>query len=86
MLHSDYGEQKTPTIANANHYHLQIEVYKMYVSKKQALRIATLINTLEVAQMMRDKYDLETYIGTVEKATKELFDMGIPMVTLRGEK
>ena len=58
----------------------------MYISKKKALRIANLINTLEVAQMMRDKYDLETYIGTVQEATKELFDLGIPMVTLREGK
>ena len=58
----------------------------MYVSKKQALKIANLINTLEVTHMMRGKYPDSIYKESLKQATKELFDMGIPMVTLREEK
>jgi len=58
----------------------------MYISKKKALQIANLINSLEVTHMMKGKYPDSIYKESLDQATKELFDLGIPMLTLREKK
>tara|TARA_Y100000287_G_scaffold182610_1_gene180430 strand:- start:291 stop:467 length:177 start_codon:yes stop_codon:yes gene_type:complete len=58
----------------------------MYVSKKKALKIADLFNSIECLYLIKDDIEFSSYQNLMTKYTKELFDLGIPMVTLRGTK
>jgi hypothetical protein len=56
----------------------------MYISKKKALQIANLINSLEVTYMVGEKeFGKERFRERLNEATRELFDLGIPMAVLR---
>ena len=69
-----------PTIANANHYHLQFEVYTMYLSKAKRKRIARLINSLEVLHITERETDVGEFNKRLGDLTLMLLDEGIPML------
>lgn len=76
------GEKNDPTIANANHYHLQFEVYTMYLSKAKREKIARLINSIECTYI-RDNDNLLTsaeFNKQLGELTLMLVAEGIPML------
>lgn len=71
-----------PTIANANHYHLQIEVFKMYLSKAKRKKIARLINNIECLYI-EDHYqtvEVKDFNDRLGDLTLMLLAEGIPML------
>ena len=74
------ANKKTPINANANHYHLQIEVYKMYLSKEKRKRIARLINSLEVLYITERETDTTEFNKRLGDLTLMLLAEGIPML------
>lgn len=74
------GEKTDPINANANHYHLQIEVYKMYLSKDKRKKIARLINSLEVLYITERETDTGEFNKRLGDLTLMLLAEGIPML------
>ena len=74
------GEKNDPTIANANHYHLQIEVYTMYLSKDKRKKIARLINSLEVLYITEPETNATEFNKRLGDLTLMLYAEGIPML------